>query len=202
MENLSDPVFFKLVLFLVHDHAAAATKDFDVIGPRGMQKVLHVFEVFHVSALIRAHTDALSALLQDRTHHVRDRTIVPQMNDLGPTLLQKPANHIDRRIMPVKERSSGHNSNSILRTLQHYDILLDKESLEKKERQLAMSSALVSAAGSMTVVEDELSTTLASRKTKARNHLRVLPLLGQATIGGRAAHAPPRGEASSRANTE
>ncbi|MNT14841.1 hypothetical protein D3C72_1498620 [compost metagenome] len=76
MEDLSNTVSFKFTFFIVNNHAAATTKDLYIARTGFVQQVLHVFEVLHMAALIRADAYALCTLLQHCFHDIVHRTVV------------------------------------------------------------------------------------------------------------------------------
>src|SRR5690606_35004730 len=77
-----------------HDHPTAAPEDADVGRPGGGQGVDQVLEVLDVTALVGRDGDALHVLLDGGVHDLFDRTVVPQVDDLGPLGLQDPPHDV------------------------------------------------------------------------------------------------------------
>ena len=71
------------------------------------QLVDQVLEVLDMAALIGADGYALGILLQRRRHHLRNASVMAEMDDLGPLGLQQTADDVDRRVVAVKQAGGG-----------------------------------------------------------------------------------------------
>src|SRR5262249_11457211 len=90
-----------------NDHTAAAAEDLDVRCAEIVQELPHVPEVLNVPALVARHADALRVFLDRGVHHLKRGAVMPEMDHLGPAGEENSADHVDRGVMPVKERSRG-----------------------------------------------------------------------------------------------
>ena len=70
----------------------------------------HVSEVFVVSALVGRHRNRVCIFLDRRADDLGDAAVVTKMHDLSTVRLQQAPNHVDRSIVPVKQRSRGHKT--------------------------------------------------------------------------------------------
>ena len=89
------------------DDATASSKHLYVCPAALAQQIDHVFEVFDMAALVRADGNALHIFLQSGSHHLVDRAVVAQMDDLGAHALEDAAHDIDGRVVAVKQAGSG-----------------------------------------------------------------------------------------------
>ncbi len=74
------------------------------------QPVDEVLEVLDVASLVRADGDALGVLLDGRRHDLVHRTVVSEMDHLGPLGLQQPAHDVDGGIVAVEQAGGGHET--------------------------------------------------------------------------------------------
>ena len=112
-ENPRHAIGMQVFDFRRDDHAATAAENFNV-GPPGLfQQVDHVFEVFHMSALVGRNRNALDVFLDRRVDDIGDGAVMAQVNDLGARTLQNPAHDVDRRIVPVEQAGRGHKADRI-----------------------------------------------------------------------------------------
>ena len=70
------------------------------VGPQAVHQVL---EVLDVAALVGAHRHPLHVLLHRRRHHLVDRPVVAEVDDLDPLGLQQPAHDVDGRVVAVEQ---------------------------------------------------------------------------------------------------
>ena len=71
------------------------------------QHVDHVLEVLDVAALVGGERDGVGVLLQRGAHHVLDRAVVAQVDDLGALRLDQPAHDVDRGVVAVEQARGG-----------------------------------------------------------------------------------------------
>ena len=87
--------------------AAAAAEYLDMRAIMFPQHIDHVFEIFNMPALVRTHGNAVHIFLQGCADDLVHRTVMAQVDDLGPGLLQYAPDNIDGSIMPVKQAGGG-----------------------------------------------------------------------------------------------
>ena len=66
--------------FFRQNGAASSTKNPDMTGVSLVQEVLHVFEVLHMSALVRSHGNRLRILLNGAIDHLVNASIMAEVN--------------------------------------------------------------------------------------------------------------------------
>ena len=115
--NAGHAVIMQLPNFSRHDHATAAAKHLDVAAATRAQQVHHVFEIFHMAALVGADGDALHILLQGCGHHIVHRAVVSQVNHLRAHALQNASHDVDGRIMAIKQTGGGHKAHLVRRAV-------------------------------------------------------------------------------------
>src|SRR5690606_5660125 len=98
------PVGVQLIDLARYDDAAAAAPHRDMPGPLLPQEVDYVLEVLDVPALVRADRDRLRVLLDRGVDDLLRPAVVTQMDHLGPTRLEHPPHHPDRRVVAVEQR--------------------------------------------------------------------------------------------------
>src|SRR5262249_460835 len=70
------------------------------------EHVDHVLEVLHVAALVGADRDCVGVLLDRRPDDLLDAAVVAEVDDLGAAVLDQPAHHVDRAVVPVEQRAA------------------------------------------------------------------------------------------------
>jgi hypothetical protein len=73
------------------------------IGAALLQQIDHVFEKFHVAALIAGDGDALGVFLDGGVDDLLDRAVVAQMDHLDAGALQNAPENIDGGVVAVKK---------------------------------------------------------------------------------------------------
>jgi hypothetical protein len=107
---LLDAVLFQRGDLVRRNGATAADDHANVIGALLAQHVDHVGEVFVVASLIGGDCNRIGIFLNRRAHDVRHAAIVTKMNDFGSVGLQQATNHVDGRIVAVKQRRRAHKA--------------------------------------------------------------------------------------------
>ncbi len=79
-----------------------------------LKKVIHVFEVFHVTALVARHGDRLNVFLDGCVDDFLHRTVVAQVNHFAPGGLYDAPHDIDGGIVPIEKAGRGNNPNLVL----------------------------------------------------------------------------------------
>src|SRR5207248_2997893 len=102
-ENPRDAVLVELVDLRRDDHAAPAPEHLDVRAAPLAQKVEHVLEELHVTALIRRNRDAVRVLLERGGDDLLDGAVVAQVDHFASARLKDPAHDVDRRIVAVEQ---------------------------------------------------------------------------------------------------
>jgi len=115
--NTGNAVFLQFFDLLGKDDAASASENFDVPEPLFFQHVVHVFEEFHVTPLVRGNGNGLDIFLNGGIDNFMNRTVVPQMNHFGPRRLDDPSHNIDGGVVSVKQRSGCYDPNVMLRLI-------------------------------------------------------------------------------------
>ncbi len=77
-------------------------------APFSPEQVVHVFEVFHVAALVARHRNGVGIFLDRTVHHFLHAAVVPQVDHLRPRGLNDAPHDVDGGIVSVK-RSGGRN---------------------------------------------------------------------------------------------
>src|SRR6187397_1297953 len=93
--------------------SSAAAKDLDMAAAIFFQEVLHVFEKFDMTTLIRCDGNSLNIFLHGTLYNFCNGTIMAEMNNLCSFALQYPSHDIDGCIMSVKEACCCNNSDLI-----------------------------------------------------------------------------------------
>src|SRR5690606_35578575 len=101
-ENPRDSVIMQFFDFLRDDDTASAAINADVGCASFLQKVIHIFEVLHMSSLIRGNGDSLHILLDGSIYDFLHRTVMAEVDDLCPACLDDAAHNVDGSIMSVK----------------------------------------------------------------------------------------------------
>ena len=109
-----DAIGLQLGDLLGHDHAAAAAEDADVRPAALAQQVDHVFEVLDMAALVGADRDGVGVLLDRGRHHVVDRAVMAEMDDLGARRLEDAAHDVDRGVVAVEQRGRRDEAQAVL----------------------------------------------------------------------------------------
>ena len=103
----------QLVDLVLHDHATTTAVHADVTDALVAQPFDQIREVLGVPTLVRADRQALHVLLQRRTHHLVDRTVVTEMDHLRPLRLQDAAHDVDRHIVPIEQARSSDEADRV-----------------------------------------------------------------------------------------
>ena len=103
-----DAVCLEFRDLLRRDRAAAAAEDENVFPALFRQPVHHVAEELDVAALVGTDRDRVGVLLHSGPHDLVDAAVVPQVDHLGPAVLDHPPHDVDRRVVAVEERRRGH----------------------------------------------------------------------------------------------
>ena len=67
-----------------------------------IEEFAEVFEIFHVSTLVRADTHGIYIFLNSGDHELLDSTIVTNMDHLKSCFLEKASKDVDCGVMAVK----------------------------------------------------------------------------------------------------
>ena len=110
-----DAVVVELGNLLGENGAASAAEDADVPGPALIEQVLHVFKVLHVASLVGGHGDGLRVFLNGTIHHLIDRTVMAEVNDLASRALQDAPHDVDGGIVAVEEGGGGDDADRMAR---------------------------------------------------------------------------------------
>ena len=108
----------ELLDLLGHDHPAPPAVDAHVAAPPGAQAVEQVGEVLHVAALVGADGHGLNVFGHHGGGHLVDRTVVAEVDDLGPLTLEEPAHDVDGRVVAVEEGGRGHHPHRVHRAVE------------------------------------------------------------------------------------
>jgi hypothetical protein len=82
-----------------------------------LQQINHVFEGFHMPALVAGHGNALSIFFYRGVDQLLDRSVVGQMDNFDTGILQNPAHDICRGIVTVEKCGGGDYSDNIFRSV-------------------------------------------------------------------------------------
>ncbi|GAA2856990.1 hypothetical protein GCM10020220_052790 [Nonomuraea rubra] len=63
-----------------------------------------------MAALVGADRHTLDVLLDGRGDDLVHRTVVPEVDDLGPLGLEDAPHDVDRRVVPVEQGCCGHEA--------------------------------------------------------------------------------------------
>ena len=75
-----------------------------------VEQVFHVFEELHMSPLIAGNGNPLGVFFNGGLHDLFHTSVMPEVNDLGPLLLQDPSHNINGRVMAVKQAGGGNDA--------------------------------------------------------------------------------------------
>ena len=67
-----------------------------------------------MAALVAADGDAMRVFLQRRRHHLVDRAVVAEVDDLGAHAHQDAAHDVDRGVVAVEEGRRGDEAHLVL----------------------------------------------------------------------------------------
>ena len=115
MVDALDAVVVELGDFLGEDGAAPTAEDADVPGAALIEQVLHVFEVLHVASLVGGHGNGLGVFLNGAVHHVIDRAVMAEVDDLASRALQDAPHDVDGGIVAVEEGGGGDDADRMAR---------------------------------------------------------------------------------------
>ena len=99
---------FQNGFFLRDDDTAATGKHEDILTAVAGKQVEHVFQIFDMTALVRADGNAVRVFLQRGIDDFGDRAVVPQVNDFDPLGLENPAHDVDGCIVTIEQTGGGH----------------------------------------------------------------------------------------------
>ncbi len=112
-EDPADTVRLELGDLRGDDHPAATAVDVDVPAPLDPEAVDQVGEVLEVAALVGADGDALHILGDGGRHHLVDRAVVPEVDDLGPLGLEEAAHDVDGGVVTVEQGGGGDEAHRV-----------------------------------------------------------------------------------------
>ena len=98
---------------MIPDTIFVNVKYFDVASIQFSKSVDQVFEIFDMSALVRADGNRINIFLHRRFDNILYRAIMGEMDNFGAAGLENAAHDIDSRIMPVKQARSGKETNPV-----------------------------------------------------------------------------------------
>ena len=70
-----------------------------------------------MAALVAADRDALHILLQRRRHHLIDRAVVAEVDDLRAHALQDAPHDVDGGVVAIEQRSGGDEAHLVRRAI-------------------------------------------------------------------------------------
>ncbi len=101
--NLVDALAMEGGDLFVGDGAAAAAKDGDIGASALREKLHHISEVLHVSALIGRDGDAVCVFFDGCGNDLSDRSVVSEVDHFGPFGLKDTAHDIDGGVVSIEE---------------------------------------------------------------------------------------------------
>src|SRR4051812_32726137 len=82
--NSCDAVLLKIIYLFGQNSSSTSTKDLNVSAASFFQKIVHVFEIFVVPALITCDSDRVRIFLYSAVNNFLHASVVTQMYDLCP----------------------------------------------------------------------------------------------------------------------
>jgi hypothetical protein len=101
------------------DRTAAAAEYFDMPATILVKQVFHVFEKFHMTALVTGNGDTLHIFFDGTFDDFGNTAVMAQVNDLGTLGLQDAAHDIDGSIVTIKQTGCGNDADFIFWRVGH-----------------------------------------------------------------------------------
>src|ERR1051326_2779801 len=104
----------KFVYFRRKNCSSATAKNFYMSAACLLQQIIHVFEKFHVTALVRSDGNCLRVFLDGAVNNLFHAAVMSKVNYLCTACLNNSAHDVDSGIVPVKQRSGSNYTEFVL----------------------------------------------------------------------------------------
>ncbi|MNY08377.1 hypothetical protein D3C86_1412280 [compost metagenome] len=101
--DLINTVCFQFPDLFRQDYTTTTGKYFDMSCTFFIQQVVHVFQVFHVTTLVRSHRNRIGIFLYRAIYYLLHTSVMAQVNHLSTIGLHHAAHDINRSIMPIEQ---------------------------------------------------------------------------------------------------
>ncbi len=103
----------KFINLVGQDDATTSTKDFDMRRSAIPEQVYHVFEEFHVPALVGADSNSLYILLDCGGDDFIDRTVVSKVHHFYARGLKQATHDVNRNVVAIVKACRCHKADRV-----------------------------------------------------------------------------------------
>src|SRR5688572_16335851 len=114
MIDACDSVILQFFDLRRKDGSSASSENFDMSRSFFFEQVIHVFEIFGMSALVTRHCNGLCIFFDGAIHHFFHASVVSEMDHFGPGALDYSTHDIDGGIVSVEKGSGRYDTDFIL----------------------------------------------------------------------------------------